>query len=160
MGLRYDNIPKRNKKGWENIVGELKTYKDFADNDTEYLVAAIEAGIRGNRMGAEAQEACEKYLKHIIDKYFTAETPEENEDKSRWLKSHNLHTLVNKVEQCGICIPDDLKSDIFKVDGYYFSTRCPGDNAYTMQEHDIHTCFKAVSNTKAFVEDLEREING
>ena len=51
------------------MAKELKTYFDFAENNYDFLLAAYEQGLVGNAMGAMAQETCEKYLKHIIEKY-------------------------------------------------------------------------------------------
>ena len=51
------------------MAKELKTYFDFAENNYDFLLAAYEQGLVGNAMGAMAQETCEKYLKHIIERY-------------------------------------------------------------------------------------------
>ena len=51
------------------MAEELKTYYDFADNNYDFLMAAYKNGLVGNAMGAMEQEACEKYLKHLIDEY-------------------------------------------------------------------------------------------
>ena len=47
----------------------LKTYFDFAENDYGYFWHSFEQGIVANAMAADAQEICEKYMKHVIDQW-------------------------------------------------------------------------------------------
>ena len=55
----------------------MTSYLDFAENDYKYFMTSYEHGIVANAMAADAQEICEKYMKHVIDKYFEPETEEE-----------------------------------------------------------------------------------
>lgn len=74
---------------------ELKTYYDFADNDYNFFLAAYKQGLVGNAMGAMAQEICEKYLKHIIDKYIIPDNLPDNSKKTEILRTHNYANFQN-----------------------------------------------------------------
>ena len=52
----------------------MTSYLDFAENDYKYFMTSYEHGIVANAMAVDAQEICEKYMKHIIDEYFEPET--------------------------------------------------------------------------------------
>lgn len=133
-------------------------YKVCADDDYKYFKAAVNAGIRGNRMGAEAQEICEKYLKHIIDKYLVPQNDDEQKDKERLLRTHNLQNLINALTAVGIVITPEQESAMIRINGYYFTTRYPGDDAYTMTEKDVEACVAAIDSAKEFVESFESKL--
>ena len=47
------------------------TYYDFAENDYNFLIHASESGMRDNALAAISQSVCERFMKHLIDKYYS-----------------------------------------------------------------------------------------
>ena len=45
------------------------TYLDFAENDYKYFMYSYKSGYVENNMAENAQNAAEKYLKYLIDRY-------------------------------------------------------------------------------------------
>lgn len=137
---------------------ELKTYYDFADNDYNFFLAAYKQGLVGNAMGAMAQEICEKYLKHIIDKYIIPDNLPDNSKKTEILRTHNLSKLSKYIS---LHIPD-LKLDrhaLNLVNGLYFTTRYPGDESIIVEKEDIEEYVEAVKACKKAVDDFMENRN-
>lgn len=44
----------------------MKTYLDFAENDYLWFVHSYQSHFIANGMAAQAQEICEKYIKHYM----------------------------------------------------------------------------------------------
>ena len=89
-------------------MGSGMTYLDFAENDYMFFKAAYDNGLRMNTMASIGQNACEKYLKHIISEYANPENHQEREAKIEvlklgaddfLLKPFNLEELQLKVER-------------------------------------------------------------
>lgn len=143
------------------MVNNLKTYYDFAENDYQFFKAAYEGGLVGNKMGAMAQEICEKYLKHLIDEYVSAEHGKEFGRKLDVLRTHNLNKLAKYIEEELPEVELD-KESLSLLNGLYFTTRYPGDESILIEEDDIPELVEAVENCKESVDDyitmrIERE---
>ncbi len=137
----------------------LENYYDFAEDDYLYFMDSYERGIVRNAMGGLAQNICEKYLKHIIDKYDEAVSDDESAKKEKILRTHNLGRLFNYLEdEMGIKIASDKKNIIRLTDGYYFSTRYPGDDAIQLNRRDIDDCANAVIACRELADNIIEEM--
>lgn len=119
-------------------------YHDLAENDYEFLSYDYEHGRVGNILCSSAQNICERYLKHVIDSEC------KDMDTSAALHSHSLKYLRRFITKN---IPDfecDW-SKIMPADGYYFTTRYPGDDAFLVGKQDVDDCWKAVEYTRELV---------
>lgn len=104
----------------------LKTYYDFAEDDYQYLREDYERGRIANYMAGMAQNICERYLKHIIDKYVLSKTTNEEYEKKEYLRKHSLNALLRYINaNTDFQISKELCKTIKEADGYYFSTRYP-----------------------------------
>ena len=136
---------------------KVGSYKDFADDDYDFYIEALEKGHVPNSIGATSQNICERYLKHILDKYFIPKSDEEINAKNECLRTHNLKKLLNQTAEF-TDIDDETAAKIKAADGYYFSTRYPGEDAMIMTQRDIDACIAAIKAAKSFVERYEAEM--
>ncbi len=138
---------------------DLHSYKDFAENDYQYLKASLECGLFANSMAAMAQSISERYLKHIIDKGYEPETTSEEDAKSSILRTHSLHRLLNFIETRNIFeLTDEEKMKIGIANGYYFETKYPGNDAIIITRSDIQRCMISVETSRDVVERFEQEL--
>jgi len=133
---------------------ELKTYYDFAENDYCFFQEVYKQGIIANSLGATAQNICERYLKYLIDTYITV-SDSNVEDITAILKSHNINRIVDFWnDNSDKKIDKTSKSIIGEVNGFYFSTRYPGDDSVVLSKEDIDTCFASVEECKRVVDRI------
>ncbi len=132
------------------MVNHLETYFDFAENDYEFFSAAYNNGMVANQMAAIAQGICEKYLKHVITEYADVNSEQELQEKSSILRTHSLAKLIkyakNHLEDFAI-----NKGQVQLIDGYYFSTRYPGEESIVIDQEDIEDCKAAVESCRESV---------
>jgi hypothetical protein len=143
-----------------------QTYFDFAENDYNFLKDAYKSGFKANQMCALSQEICEKYMKHIIDTYinvldFPSESQELlNKRKMDILKSHSLHKLAYFIDDFSkVNYSDDVKSEMFSIDGMYFSVRYPGEDSYFVRDADIEKAFNAATSCREATVDIISRFN-
>ena len=113
----------------------LNSYFDFAENDFQYFKASYDAGIVANMMGAMAQGICEKYMKHLISEYYKPDDAMQQKDFENILRTHSLN-----------------------IDGFYFSTRYPGDDSIEIDGDDVETCNDAIELCRTEVLELEQKL--
>ena len=58
----------------------------------------------------------------------------------------------------GIDIPEETESALDRIDGFYFTTRYPGDDSFIPTERDIDRADKAVRLCRDFVFQTMSEI--
>lgn len=68
----------------------IRTYFDFAENNFQYFMNSYKHGTVANAMAADAQEICEKYMKHILSEYYDPETAIQEADYNTVMRTHNL----------------------------------------------------------------------
>ncbi len=137
----------------------LTTYFDFAENDYNYFMTSYQYGIIANAMAAAAQEICEKYLKHMLDKYFVPTTQVEQAEYESVMKTHNLGKLMRFVEQnLNIRFDDTTRKELLIINGYYFTARYPGDDSVEIQREDIDMCASAIQNCRTQILEQIRNI--
>lgn len=137
----------------------LNNYFDFAEDDYKYFVASYNSGLIANSMGANAQNICEKYLKHLISEYDKPEEEESFKEKEGVLKSHSLHRLMKYLQKSvGIVFSPDTKSKMKMIDGFYFTCRYPGEDSIEIDKESLDDCFDAISGcreeTVKFIKEL------
>lgn len=122
-------------------MGKGMSYFDYAENDYLFYRANYEEHRVGNAMCSGAQGICERYLKHLVDIYCM------DKDNTAVLRTHSLRVLKKY-----ICKElKDFECDwdvILGADGFYFSTRYPGDESFFVDEEDVEVCWKAVEEVR------------
>ena len=125
----------------------LKTYFDFAEDDFEYFQFSYNAGIVANAMGAMAQGICEKYLKHIIENYVKPDSYEENNERDNILRTHSLMRLARYLNENLPNFRVD-RAKLRMIDGFYFTTRYPGEERIDVTKEDIEDCKIAIEECR------------
>ena len=125
-------------------MGAGLSYFDLAENDYQFLRHDRDAGRVGNIMCSAAQNICERYLKHIIDVYV------QDTDTTKVLQTHSLRVLRRFIREV---LPDfQIRwNTVLQADGYYFSTRYPGNEAFIVDKEDVDECWEAVEETRSAV---------
>ncbi len=135
---------------------DTNSYLSYAESDFNFFKAAVKSGMIYNAMPAIAQNSCEKYLKDLVERFFVPENQDELIDKTKIMRTHSLSKLLKFIENdMGITITDDAKDAIEGADGYYFTTRYPGDNSIEVDSRDIRKCEKALNLTKQLHREIE-----
>ena len=138
---------------------ELRTYYDFALDDYRFLSELKKNGISANSIGAIAQNTCERFLKHLINEYIPV-TEDNRNHVTDLLTTHNLNRLVYFWNQFSKNrIPDNVSNLLKKINGFYFSTKYPGDDCQTLTKENIALCFEVVEECKQAVDAIIAEIN-
>lgn len=136
-----------------------ETYLDFAEEDYKFFSATYNDGYRASNQGVMAQNICERYLKHIIDKYMEPVNDVEEAGKSNILRAHSLKRLIRYItDTMNIDIPSDTRNAMNSIDGFYYSMRYPGDDSYFASPEDIENAHAAVELTRNFVLEQIAEI--
>ena len=136
---------------------ELRSYYDFALDDYNFLQELKKSGITANSIGAIAQNTCERFLKHLINEYITV-TYSNRLEVTDILTSHNLNRLVNFWNHFSENkIPAKVANELRKINGFYFSTKYPGDDSLTLTRENIEICFDVVKLCKETVDWIMNE---
>ena len=133
------------------MVSRLENYFDFAENDYQFFMAAYKNQMVANQMGAIAQGICEKYLKHVIAEYVVPQNAQEMQEKSSILRTHSLAKLIKYTRTYLNDFVID-KQRVQMIDGYYFSTRYPGEESISIDQEDIEDCKKAIEACRESVQ--------
>ncbi|MCC2255560.1 HEPN domain-containing protein [Ruminococcus sp. CLA-AA-H200] len=137
----------------------LNNYYDFAENDYQFFNQSYTMGIKAPAQAALGQSICERYLKHIISEYANPETDSEFYKKESVLRTHSLHKLTTYLQDdMGIEIPDRILDELGRIDGFYFTTRYPGDDSFIATERDIDTARSAVEYARTFTLGIIRQM--
>ena len=116
----------------------LNSYLGMADNDLAYAQAGLSLGeTLGNYNGLASvcAQACEKYLKAVLELCFA-----ENQELVSLLHSHNLRSIYNV-----IITKYELQissKDCKWVGDFYFDARYPGDNFILVNREDAIECLR------------------
>lgn len=138
---------------------ELKTYFDFALDDYRFLIELKKNGITANSIGAIAQNTCERFLKHLINEFIPV-SESNRQSITDILITHNLNRLVSFWNQYSENkIPNVVSSKLKRINGFYFSTKYPGDDCQTLTAENISSCYEAVEACKQVVDDIISSYN-
>lgn len=137
---------------------ELKTYYDFAENDYQFIKEVYRKGIIANSLGAMCQNTCERYIKHLVNTYIKVD--ERNRDEiTGVLSTHNLNRLVAYWNEHSKYKFDEETYDLLEnINGYYYSTKYPGDDCQTLDEMDVYECIKATDACKNNVDKIIKSL--
>lgn len=125
-----------------------------AENDYKFFHQDVKNGRVANYLAAMAQNIAERYLKHVIDQEYHPTSGAEEYDKQQNLRAHNLNKLVRCVnDHTSLQLSEDQINEINKANGYYFSTRYPGDEYQNVRKEDIEKCSEAVEACRNAVMD-------
>ena len=137
----------------------VNSYLDFAENDYMFFRQAYDSGNKGSALAALGQNICERYLKHIVSEYANPEGVAEVDEKRHMLKTHSLNKLMNYIsDKMGLEIPLNTELSMNVIDGFYFSTRYPGNESFIPSIRDIDKANMAVENTRNFALAICREM--
>lgn len=135
------------------------SYLDFAENDYELFSKCMDAGMVYNALPVIAQEAAEKYLKDIIDRFFEPHDEEEYLVKNDVMKSHSLRKLLRFIEEeFNIEISDEDKDYIEAVDIYYINALYPGVDSIEVNGRDMKKSSAALKTVRALHVTLEKTL--
>ena len=138
---------------------ELKTYYDFALDDYRFLIELKKNGITANSIGAIVQNTCERFLKHLINEFIPV-SESNRQSITDILITHNLNRLVSFWNQYSENkIPNVVSSKLKRINGFYFSTKYPGDDCQTLTAENISSCYEAVEACKQVVDDIISSYN-
>ncbi len=133
----------------------LNNYFDFADDDFRYFKHNYDDGFIANSMGALAQSVCEKYMKHIISEYYNPDNPADFNRMNSMLRTHSLTNLINFLRnKMGIEFSDICESEMRMIDGFYFSTRYPGDDSIELDKRGLEHCMLAIQSCREETIDI------
>lgn len=132
------------------------TYLDFVENDYKYFMHSYKSGYVANNMAENAQNATEKYLKYLIERY--DHDMERLDTRKRVLRTHNLSPLLNYLSnEMNVQIPFDTRQYINALNSYYFNTEYPGDNSFFVSRDDIEICKEGLETCRNFVLSLNEK---
>ena len=138
---------------------DRNSYFHFAEDDFVFFTNAYNAGLSGNAMGALAQNCCEKYIKHLVDKYYSPTSDFEHSQKEGVLHTHSLFRLINFVQNnMSIEYTSEAKSFMRQIDGFYFSTRYPSSESIDITSEELELAKNAVDFCRRDTIELEQSI--
>ena len=138
---------------------QLDSYYDFACETFDLFETSYNSGLVNNNMGALAQEACEKFLKHIIDVYIVSADDEINWEKIGLLRVHSLKLLLRFINEKLDDFPIN-NYELNDIDGFYYTTRYPSEESIILDEQDIKHVRKIVRKCKRKVDEyIEKKEN-
>ena len=141
------------------MAGRMNTYAEFAENDYRFFRQAYDTGNKGSALAALAQSICERYLKHLISECAQPENELEDARKESVLRTHSLRRLIRYIsDDMGIDIPEFTENAMDRIDGFYFTTRYPGDDSFIPSEKDIDRADEAVRLCRDFVLETTKKI--
>lgn len=133
-----------------------KTYLDYAENDYLYFRDCQKQGLVANAMAYVAQNAAEKYLKYIIEEY---DQSSDRKGRTEVLHTHSIKKLLDYIEDdMQIPISYNTRKEILPINGFYYSTRYPGDDSFFVKERDIKLCAEALRTCRSFTLELIKEL--
>ena len=116
-------------------------YIDIAENDLEFLEAVLKTGNTFyNQLAVQCQQVAEKFLKGYLDNMAL------EEDVTDLLRKHNMKQIAAKLNE----LKPDLKLDtvgLAYLTDFYFDTRYPGDDFYTVSKEEFEKCLAIMYDT-------------
>lgn len=137
----------------------IRTYFDFAENDFQYFMNSYKHGFVANAMAADAQEICEKYMKHILSEYYDPETAIQEADYNTVMRTHNLMKIARfLVKNLDVEFTRETKAGLAQINGYYFTARYPGDESIEVVKGDIDLCMDTIQHCRTEVLEAIRKL--
>lgn len=126
---------------------ELESYFDFAENDYNLFMFCVNHEYyAANMLGAIAQGICEKYIKHLLESYYSPDSALSYSEYSDVMRTHSLHKLCKFLKnRLQLKYSQETENLMYIIDGFYFSTRYPGDDSITLEKENIDFCCRAIN---------------
>lgn len=130
-------------------------YYFFAYDDYLYFKSAYNRGEIRNGMAAQAQNICERFLKQIVSDRFGADDKCTADLKKSLLRTHSLNKLLTEIKRnTDIEVSADLFMRLSAIDGYYFTTRYPGEESVLVTRDILEMCNAALEECKKFTDKV------
>lgn len=130
-------------------------YYFFAYDDYLYFKSAYNRGEIYNSMAAQAQYVCERFLKQIVSDKFKLNDKDFVDLKEELLRTHSLGKLLIEIKRStDIEVSSDLLMKLSAIDGYYFTTRYPGDDSLLVTKEILDMCNTAIDECKVFTDKV------
>ena len=140
-------------------MGKLD-YLHYAEADYKFAADTYKAGIRGNMLCTIAEQACEKYIKHVI----CLLENKDSSDPSQTIRfpldeTHHPGKLARKLRDYGEHIPGSFVHQMNSMQSYYRDVRYPGYyTAHDADEEEIQDCMKIMTECRSFCQRLIKNI--
>lgn len=130
-------------------------YYFFAYDDYLYFKSVYNRGEIRNSMAAQAQNICERFLKQIVSDKFKSDDKDSADLKKTLLRTHSLNKLLTEIKRnTDTEISSDLLMKLSAIDGYYFTTRYPGDDSLLVTKEILDMCNTAIDECKVFTDKV------
>ena len=98
-------------------------------------------------------------MKHLISEYYTPNEAKQQKDYENILHTYSLNRLMKFLKgNIGVEFSKDMQTHMRMIDGFYFSTRYPGDDSIEIDGDDVETCNDAIELCRKEVLELERKL--
>ena len=98
-------------------------------------------------------------MKHLISEYYTPNEAMQQKDFENILHTYSLNRLMKFLKgNMGVEFSKDMQTHMRMIDGFYFSTRYPGDDSIEIDGDDVETCNDAIELCRKEVLELERKL--
>lgn len=123
----------------------IETYFEYADDDYECLKILRQTRALSNLIGSLSQNIAERYLKELVERVFVVQSKEEEEEKKQLLTTHNLIKLKKGLEKQNIYLRKETQDALYRINGFYFTLRCPGDESDNIDEEESYIAEEAAT---------------
>lgn len=134
------------------------TYYDYAENDYNFIMNNYKSGGVWNSMCSISQQICERYIRHIIDKYYMPDNQNDCVEASEVLRTHNLNKLERFLKKkMSITFEENVHNALTEINGFYFETRYPGDESFFADKEDIENAVNGIKLCKETIDKIIAE---
>ena len=136
-------------------VGQQESYITIANREYALRMKYYELGVYENSFGSEASCVCELYLKSIIDEFYIPDSETDEQAKSSILVTHSLRKLIYFIQnKLNVYLDKSTDKALKLIDGFYFTTKYPGDNYVKLTDSDFEDCVNAMKLCKKDISRL------
>lgn len=129
-----------------------KSYYYYATSGYESFMHLYNNGIITEEMLSMAQNSCERYLKHVIDKYEIVDK-DSREGHIVALHSHGLKYLLHYInDRLHVRVSKDLAQSLSSISKYYYVARYPINGSVFACEANICDCYIALRACREFAD--------
>lgn len=98
-------------------------------------------------------------MKHLISEYYKPDDAMQQKDFENILRTHSLNRLMKFLKaNMGAEFSKNTQTHMRMIDGFYFSTRYPGDDSIEIDGDDVETCNDAIELCRTEVLELEQKL--
>lgn len=136
---------------------ELSPYMNIAENNFHMLCNAYNKGAADCAMLVVAHDACNNYLRHIVNKYRITENNDALREKSKAIDAYCCKDIADYIESdVGFQFSPELTKDCIILDAFWMYMRSGLSGYwYRVKADDIKFAYSAVCDIRNFVLDIE-----